>query len=146
MWERGGIAEVELLRRWRGRPVGTRVPAAFTLSLQKVTTAATGEAVGVYGLRIIMSVAEERPRETIIIPFAWEPGRRKSFGIAHRGEIVDFAGDIFDYALVRVRLSLETDDTRSGHQRFRVCRIDWQDPVPPARAGQSIQAADRPGG
>jgi hypothetical protein len=129
MWERRGSAEIELLRRYGRQRVGARAVVPFVLQFKGVANI-KGEDVGQYELVATLQIADDPRRSMSYAPIGWRLGKRNSFKILHRGQRVNFEGDVFDYALVRVTQTIEERDTRSGHQRFRVCRIEWQDPVP----------------
>src|SRR5688500_8602969 len=75
VWERRGAAEVELLRRYRGRPAGTRVEATLTLRFRSVAEVG-GRQVGRYGLEAAMPVGGGPGWAPLFTDMAWVVGER----------------------------------------------------------------------
>jgi hypothetical protein len=116
-----GVVEVETLRRYGRVPVGTR--AVFPIVLVK-------EDATHYHAQCTIRVGED-PRETTFICLisGITGGSEETIRLSRyvRGVLKPFEGNLAAYALSQVVDALEEMNTRSGHQRFRVVRAEWND-------------------
>jgi hypothetical protein len=134
MWQRHGKAEVELLRRFGQAPAGTRTWASFVLT-QKLQRESNGQAVGIYTWDLCLDVpGGSRRFEISAISFAHPlAGLPRDTKTHFRGKTMDtFGWDVFQSTLVAVTEAIESEQTRSGHSRFRVVHIEWTEPPPEA--------------
>ncbi|HYT93438.1 MAG TPA: hypothetical protein VEL76_32270 [Gemmataceae bacterium] len=129
MREWHGGAEVELVRRSGRLPVGTCATVPFVLREQGDELYG-GRSVCKYRLEVTLQIAGGPLPISVASLVRWQRRKRRHFQISRGAELVAFTGDVWDYALLMVRHAIEDQRTRSGHPRFRVVAVAWQDPQP----------------
>jgi hypothetical protein len=113
---REGVVEIETLRRFGRVPVGTRADCPISLVKYDVRT---------YWVHCTIRIADD-PREMgISCMFNW--GNEKTMRVQRhvRGVWKRFVGSMADYALSSIVDAVEGMNTKSGYQRFRVIRAQW---------------------
>jgi hypothetical protein len=117
---RRGVVEVETLRRYGHVPVGTR--AVLPVSLYKCDATR-------YVAHFPLRIGKDPLKCDVSCLITWGGGEEETIRMEwnFRGVLKSFEGTLAEFALLRVVEGLEYDTTRSGHQRFRVIRAEWNE-------------------
>lgn len=140
---RRGVVEIETLRRYGLRvPVGTRAVLSVSLYKHEVTrytpyfrlrVGAGGDMCDVpvnYSAHFPLSFGKGLGGCDVNCNIPWGWGERETIQMEwkdRRGALKPFEGTLAEFALLRVVETLEQEETRGGHPRFRVIRAEWTD-------------------
>ena len=121
---RRGIVEIETLRRYGRIPPGTRVRGAVVLT-RRTDPSCLG-----YGLKVRLEVKDDPRPVAFDLDFDWDRGEDEpaTWWEFFRGKHTRIQADnLLDAAGKHLTHEIESRNTGTDHQRFRVIRVEWKD-------------------